>query len=266
MRTILVDDENSAVETFRWESANVKEIEFIGSFREPEQAIAFVRSHEVDLAVLDIQMEEMDGITLGRKLREINPYIMLIYITGATNFEHYAMGTIRLNAVAYLTKPFSEEELRYAVESARLLSKRRKKRIFARTFGHFDVFVDGRPIMFKSAKAKELLAMLIDRQGGTVNSEQIISVLWEDRPNDEATQNLCSKIAKTLQRELKAYGAEQMLVTNRGIRCVDAEQFDCDLYQLLDGDAKAAEQFIGEYMVDYSWAEERMALLDKYIS
>ena len=36
--------------------------------------------------------------------------------------------------------------------------------------------------MFKSAKAKELLALLIDRQGGTVTTDQVIGTLWEDRP------------------------------------------------------------------------------------
>ncbi len=54
----------------------------------------------------------------------------------------------------------------------------------ARTFGYFDLFVDERPVMFKSAKAKELLAVLVDRQGGTVTTDQIIGTLWEDRPND----------------------------------------------------------------------------------
>ena len=36
-------------------------------------------------------------------------------------------------------------------------------------------------------------------------------------------------------------------------------------FQIVDGDEKAAEKFFGEYMLEYSWAEERMALLSKYI-
>ncbi len=262
MKTILVDDEVHALEIFKYEAENICEIEIIGTFCSGREALEFAEHNEVELAVLDIQIGDMDGIALGNRLKKIHPNIMVIYITA---HEDYAMEAHKLHAAAYLTKPYSEGDLRYAVESARLLSKRRRKRIFARTFGHFDLFVDGRPIMFKSSKAKELLALLIDRRGGTVTSEQIISVLWEERPNDEATQSLCSKIGKTLQNELKAHQAEQILVTNRGIRRVDTEQFDCDLYDLLDGDRKASEQFIGEYMLEYSWAEGRMALLDKYI-
>ena len=187
---------------------------------------------------------------------------MLIYITG---YEKYAYEAIKLHAAAYLVKPFSSEQLEYAVESARLLSKRRKSRIYVRTFGHFDIFVNENPVMFKSNKAKELLALLVDRRGGTVTTDQIIGTLWEERPNDSYTQNLCSKIGKTLEKELKENDIGDILVSSRGIKRVNTALFDCDLYDLLDGDERAAEKFLGEYMLDYSWAEARMALLAKYI-
>ena len=111
--------------------------------------------------------------------------------------------------------------------------------------------------MFKSAKAKELLAFLIDRQGGTVTTDQIINVLWEDRPNDEATQNLCSKIVKTLKKELEEYNIGNILIQRRGIRSIDMSQVDCDMYELMKGNVEAKEQFFGDYMLEYSWAEGR---------
>lgn len=52
-------------------------------------------------------------------------------------------------------------------------------RIFIRTFGYFDVFVNGSPILFRSEKAKELLALLVDRRGGYVSSSEAISILWK---------------------------------------------------------------------------------------
>lgn len=138
-------------------------------------------------------------------------------------------------------------------------------RVFIRTFGNFDVFVDGELMLFKSAKAKELLAFLVDRQGGMVNTGQIIAHLWENRPNDEATQNLCSKITKTLQRELDRMEIGEILVRSRSIKYVDIKKFDCDLYRLLEGDAYAARKYLGEYMSEYEWAEERTAALQKYL-
>ncbi len=158
-----------------------------------------------------------------------------------------------------------KEEFKFIEMAVKLAEKKNEQRIFARTFGNFDLFVDGRAIMFKSAKAKELLAFLVDRQGGTVSTGQIIATLWEDRPNDEATQNLCSKTAKTLQEELNQHGIGDLLIQSRGVKRVDINMFDCDLYQLLNGEEKAAQKYLGEYMSEYAWAEERAAALQKYL-
>lgn len=262
MKTILVDDEKKAIQVFQHMTEKIATIELEGIFHNGEEAIEFVQTHTIELAILDIQLLEMDGITLGNKLHKVNPNILLIYITG---YEDYAMDAIRLHAAGYLLKPYTQEELEYAIESARLLSRRSKKRIFVKTFGHFDVFVDGEPIMFRSGKAKEMLALLVDRQGGTVNTDQIIGTLWENRPNDEATQNLCSKVARNLAKELKENGVENLLIATRGIRHVNTEIFDCDLYDLLNGDLHAKKEFSGEYMLEYSWAENRMGQLLKYL-
>ena len=250
MRTIVVDDEKMALVAFMEEAKNIKELDIAGVFDNAKEAVEFIKDNDVELAILDVKMKGIDGINLGSIFRNINPDIMLIYITG---YEKYAYEAIKLHAAAYLVKPFSSEQLEYAVESARLLSKRRKSRIYVRTFGHFDIFVNENPVMFKSNKAKELLALLVDRRGGTVTTDQIIGTLWEERPND------------SYEKELKENDIGDILVSSRGIKRVNTALFDCDLYDLLDGDERAAEKFLGEYMLDYSWAEARMALLAKYI-
>ena len=79
-------------------------------------------------------------------------------------------------------------------------------RIEIRTFGYFDVFVDGRPIAFRSEKAKELLALLVDRRGGFVTSADIITAFWEDEPITAQTRTRCGKVALRLNRTLEANG------------------------------------------------------------
>lgn len=262
MKAIILDDDAADIQRLLYEAQNLPELDVRGTFQDAVSALDYVCRNEIELAVLGMDMEEMDGIVLGRELRKRREDILLIYISG---YGDCPADVLRLHPAAFLVKPYTGQELQYAVETAYLLSKRKRKRIFARTFGHFDVFVDGKPIMFKSAKAKELLAFLIDRRGGTVTTDQMISVLWEDRPNDESTQNLCSKLVRTLQQELKAVHAEEMLVVARGNRCVDTDTFQCDLYDLLDGSQKVREQYIGEYLVDYSWSENQTALLDRFL-
>lgn len=263
MRTIVVDDEELAIMLLKEQIKNAPYIEIVGSFSDGTSALEYASKNKVELAILDIDISDnkMNGISLGQKLHFLNPEMLFIYVTAS---EDYAMQAMKLHAADYLTKPYSTEELLYAIESARLLSRRSKKRIFARTFGHFDLFVDDKPVMFKSAKAKELLALLVDRQGGTVTTDQIIGTLWEDRPNDAATQNLCSKVGKTLEKELENCGAKEIIVSTRGLRRADTDKFDCDLYDLLAGDEDTATKYIGEYMLEYSWAENRMAMLGKF--
>ena len=269
MRTIIVDDNTIMTKYTDKELQTIPQIELLASFENPKEALDYARTNSIELAILDINMPYMNGIELSKRLRAINPDMAVIFLTA---YEDSAMEAIRNRVVGYvLLKPcFAEdltyiENLSYAIESARHLAKRNKRKIFARTFGNFDLFVNGEAIMFKSAKAKELLALLVDRQGGTVNTGQIIATLWEDRPNDEATQSLCSKISKTLQEELDQYGIGDILVQSRGVKRVDVEKFDCDLYDFLNGDEQAIKKYLGEYMSEYSWAEERAAILQKYL-
>jgi hypothetical protein len=55
---------------------------------------------------------------------------------------------------------------------------------------------------------------------------------------------------------LNAVGADEALGSGPGIYSVDTTRISCDYYRLLDGDESAARAFRGEYMAQYSWAEE----------
>lgn len=262
MKAIYVDDDPVMKDYVDGELEKIKNVELMSHFLNPFDALAYAKENSVELAILDIEMPQMNGIELSKQLRSINPDMAIIFLTA---HEDFAMEAIKNHATAYVLKPYSRDEMEYAIETAMLLSGRNKRKIYVRTFGNFDLFVDGKTVVFKSAKAKELLAFLVDRQGGTVVTGQIIATLWEDRPNDEATQNLCSKVAKTLQEELNQYGIGDILIQSRGVRHVDASKFECDLYQLLNGDKEAASKYLGEYMSEYSWAEEKAAILQKYL-
>lgn len=262
MRTILVDD--NPMEKLRkgQDLESISDVRFLKQFSKPEEALKYAEKNQVELAILDIQMPHMNGSELSRKLRNINPDMAIIFLTPNGKFAADAM---RNQASAYVLKTYSVENLQYAVQTAKSVAAKKKRRVFARTFGNFDLFVDGRAILFKSAKAKELLAFLVDRQGGTVSTGQIIATLWEDRPNDEATQNLCSKVTKALQEELNHHEIGDILLQARGVKSVDIDKFDCDLYQMLNGEEQAVQKYLGEYMSEYAWAEERAAALQKYL-
>ena len=234
----------------------------IGRHKDEREAQKCLQTKEIDLVILYEDQPDIGSQKLGKWIADQYPQIIVLYII--THGEKLEQMLHQRHAMILL-KPYTSEEAEDKLELIRLLYRSRQKRIYARTFGYFDLFVDGNPVMFKSAKAKELLALLIDRQGGTISSDQIIAILWSDRPKDGATQSLCSKLCKTLQHELKEYDIEELLVTCRGNRRINLELLDCDLYDLLAGKENARRQYYGEYMTEYDWAEYRNYSLSKYI-
>ena len=133
------------------------------------------------------------------------------------------------------------------------------KRVEIRTFGYFNVLIDGRPIAFQHEKAKELLALLVDRQGKFVSSGEIISCLWEDEPVSDNTRSRCRKAAFYLRETLEGYGLGDIIEsTSKGYRRIRTEMIDCDLYHYLTGESGYIRAFRGAYMTDYSWAEQTL--------
>ena len=62
-------------------------------------------------------------------------------------------------------------------------------------------------------------------------------------------------IGSNLVKGLNEQGIEDILVRSRNSLAVDPGKFDCDYYQAMEGDVTALNQFHGEYMRQYSWAE-----------
>ena len=138
-----------------------------------------------------------------------------------------------------------------------------QRRIRIRTFGYFDVFVDEKPIAFRNEKSKELLALLVDRRGGFVSSEEAISFLWEDEPANTVTLSRYRKVALRLKNLLEEYGISEIVESVNGKRRIAAEKVRCDLYDYLTGRDEHAQLFKGSYLTNYSWGEATLAELTR---
>lgn len=258
IKTILVDDEILAMCLFKLECSDFEDIDIVASFESPAKAIEYVEENEVDVAVLDIEMPEMNGIELGKELRKLKKDIILIFITA---HQQYAMNAYQLHSPVYLEKPYSRNDLIYALDMVRLIQKSKNKPIFIRTFGYFDVYVNKKIVYFSNKKSKELLAYLVDRRGNSVNNEQAIDILWEDASIERRYQSKFRRVVKDLRDTLVQYGIGEILIEHPNFRAVDTKMFDCDLYQWLDEYAQFPHSFNGNYMMEYSWAEETLGFL-----
>lgn len=130
-----------------------------------------------------------------------------------------------------------------------------QSKVRIQTFGNFEVFVNGKAMSFEREKAKEMLAYLVDRKGANTTMGELAAVLWEDREIDVTTKNYALKIFSSLRKSLKEERVEDILIKTFKHISVDITKFDCDLYDMIKGDALALNSYHGEYMSNYSWAE-----------
>ncbi len=257
MKTILVDDELLSLANFEIECRDIEEIEVVGTFENPLKALEYASENEVDFALLDVEMPEMNGLELGSRLKEMHPKMVLIYVTG---YSQYIMDALKMKADYCIMKPYDKRDVEDALERAVLLSKR-KKRIQVRMFDRFDLFVDGQAVYFSNAKAKELLAICMDRCGGNVTMEEAIDKLWPDRAYDEKVKRLYRKAVMNLMAILKSRGVEDLFMTGRGVCWIMKDMVECDYFTYLENPEKHRNLFKGEYLFDYSWGEETLAKL-----
>lgn len=138
------------------------------------------------------------------------------------------------------------------------------RKIYIRTFGYFDVFVNDNPIAFRNQKSKELLALIVDRRGGYVSSEEAISYLWENEPINQVTMARYRKVAMRLKIILEEYGISDIIRTVNGKRCIAVDKVRCDLYNYLSGEEKYSQLFKGSYLTNYSWGEMTLAELQMH--
>ena len=152
-------------------------------------------------------------------------------------------------------KPVDEDELSQEVEYAIFGDRKRSENhVVIRTFGGFDVFVDGELVSFKQKKCKELLAVLVDKRGASVTRAEAFAVIYEDRLYDRPMQKQFDAIIRFMRETLKEYGIEEIFEMKSGQMRIYPEKVSCDLYRFLDGDVDAFNSYSGEYMSSYSWA------------
>ena len=253
MKILAVDDEQDALEVLISAIQSSLPDGIIKGFNSPTEALEFAEQNPPDLAFLDIRMPGMSGLELAKKLKKVNPKVNVIFSTG---YSEYATDAFSLHASGYLMKPISTKDVRKEIENLRNPVSAPKKRVYIRTFGNFELFVDGETIHFSRKPAKELLAYLVDRKGSAVTRRELCDVLLQDAAFTRKSQDYLTKIVRELQKSLEAVNAQNIVNLDRSEYSVIPENFDCDAYDYLNGVPDAFNSFYGEYMSQYPWGEK----------
>jgi DNA-binding response OmpR family regulator len=139
------------------------------------------------LCILDIMMPEMDGLTLARKIRFINPEIPIIFLTAKNQKEDVIEG-FKSGADDYITKPFSMEELLYRIEAilrrttVPILNKKRESYIIGGySFDPLKQMLVYKDQLIKlTTKESELLELLCRHGNEILERNFALKTIWID--------------------------------------------------------------------------------------
>lgn len=116
LRAIIIDDEKNCIDTLQLMLSQkfAAELEVAGTAHLPKAGIELIAKLKPDVVFLDVEMPGMSGIELLQSLPLINFQVIF-----TTAHQHYALQAIKLNALDYLTKPISLDELSAAIQKCK---------------------------------------------------------------------------------------------------------------------------------------------------
>ena len=252
MKAICVDSNPIALARTLNVCAQLAELRDIRGFTASDAALEWLESNSVGLALLEIRMPETDGISLAARIREKHPDTAILFLS---EYKEYAFDAFSVHPIGYLLQPVSVERLTAELVQIGMGELSNSlPRIRVKTFGYFDLYVDGRPVSFRLAKSKEILAFLVDKQGSGVTRSELFAAVWGDRLYDRRMQKQFDVYVRSLRQTLRENGADCIMEMEKGILRVKPETFYCDAYRFYSGDSDAINAYRGEYMSSYPWA------------
>jgi two-component system, OmpR family, response regulator len=176
-----------------------------------KEALEAFRKDEFNICIIDIMMPEMDGLTLTKEIRKINPNIPVIFLTAKNQKEDIIEG-FRTGADDYITKPFSMEELLYRIEAIlrRVTEQvvRKKEEFYAIGKYSFDTLkqllrIEDHTIKL-TTKESELLELLCQHKNEILERNYALKAIWIDDNyfNARSMDVYITKLRKYLKKDL----------------------------------------------------------------
>ena len=190
------------------------DIQHAEAFLNERDALRFAQQHPFDVAFLDIELHDMDGVEVAERLRAINPRCGIIFCTGHASYAVDAIGRLRVDG--YLLKPIKPDKVQHELDrlKERLGSSEGLLRVdLSHGVNVFDKA--GKPVHFRRGKTEELFAELIRQNGKSLSADALCGVLWEDSVENpylfEKNKNYLTQLLTDLRHALEECGAQDVL-------------------------------------------------------
>ena len=149
--------------------------------RSGEEGLVKFNENDHDICILDIMLPEMDGLTLAEKIKSLNSYMPVIFLTARTSREDILKG-LKLGADDYICKPFEPEELVLRINN--ILRRTGKtephiSEIGSLRFRYDQMVLEGSGRSYKlTLKEAELLNLFLKNKNQLLKREDILIKLW----------------------------------------------------------------------------------------
>lgn len=275
MRAIIVDDEKLALDLLKRLLERDGRVQLQGAYLKSSEALAELDISRPDLAFLDVDMPQMNGLELAKRIHEKREATEIVFVTA---HAQYAIEAFRRDAMDYLLKPPTPEAVTETV--SRLFKRRRMAQTLpeptgtgqlkALLFGGFDLLdTHGQPIRWRTLKTKEMMAYFLAREGQPVSKWDLMTDLWPEFNEEQCRSYLHTTLYK-LKKALKGAGGSERIEYVSGQYYADFGNIANPLrmFRALDraqppmDDAAAADyrEVIGHYRgelfakLDYPWS------------
>lgn len=180
-------------------------------FSNPLEALEASKNDYFDVALLDIQMPEINGLELAEHLSSAHPDVEIVFITA---YNHYATEAFEVNAMDYILKPLRYERFERAFNKLfakeDIKSSSAKKPMF-KVLGDVKITYGKNDIKWNRAKNYELFAYLLLSKSKKLHKEAICEVLWPELDGQRALANLQVTMCR-LRKDLAWLSKEQILI------------------------------------------------------
>lgn len=268
METILVDDEEMALEVLENMLSPYHEVNIVGKYTDYNKALEEIEEKKPELVFLDIEMGEMNGLEVAGIIMNKLDNVEIVFVTA---YSQYAVDAFEVNAIDYLLKPIVPKRLEKAISRVKESDIYNKDKnpvneLKVNAFNGFQVLdSQGEEVSWRTQKAKELFAYLWLRQGKTLTKDTIIENIFPDRDMDKASTFIHTTIYQ-LRKALRKLGYEKgILYSQEGYQL--KLPIESDLEKLLaiikkdrytsEDIGKILEIYKGDFLKEgYPWAVE----------
>ena len=256
MKIIAVDDEFGSLSIFLGEVMDETEVECQFFSGKVDQILSYCQNNDIKAAFLDINMAEISGIDLAKRILAVKPKTKIVFVTGTETTLESLPADIKDHTLGIIYKPLTRIELKNYLAQI----ENKASVLTVKTFGGFDCFIDGELVSFSSNKSKELFALLIALNGNSLSMNQAISSLWPDKDLERA-----KKLYRDAVWRLRATLSDihfECVNFARALLTLDRANIECDYYDFLSG----KEVFYGGlFLPSYDWSMDFQNEIDYII-